>query len=153
MPKQVGLIIPRGPFLNLEWFVGLLEGDNWIHIGLATGMHTQSTVECKCTFAHTQASTHKSVYKCTHAQKGLFPTLRLARTHAYARTHTNGWQWKKDRDWVGTGSWVTLPSVPTRLCPSFHWDSLWNVCVHVCTWERQHVWVGNGERQRNGVCA
>lgn len=21
VPKQVGLIIPRGPFLNLEWFV------------------------------------------------------------------------------------------------------------------------------------
>lgn len=48
MPKQVGLIIPRGPFLNLEWFVGLLKGDNWIHTELAAGMHTQSAAECEC---------------------------------------------------------------------------------------------------------
>lgn len=29
----------------------------------------------------------------------------------------------------GTGSWVTLPLVPVRHCPTFHWDHLWNVCT------------------------
>ena len=80
MPKQVGLIIPRGPFLNLEWFVGLLEGDNCIHREPATGMHTRSTVECKCTLAQvhtygcTCARTHTRdcswTYRCTQTQTG-----------------------------------------------------------------------------------
>lgn len=43
MPKQVGLIIPRGPFLNLEWFVGLLKGDNWIHRAGRWHAHTVSS--------------------------------------------------------------------------------------------------------------
>lgn len=44
LPKQVGLIIPRGPFLNLERFVGLLEGHNWIHTELDIGIDTQFSV-------------------------------------------------------------------------------------------------------------
>lgn len=75
MPKQVGLIIPRGPFLNLEWFVGLLKGDNWIHTELAAGMHTQSAVECECSrsgiVSHPEICTYKSQCPCTTPHKWL----------------------------------------------------------------------------------
>ena len=55
----------------------------------------------------------------------------FAHAHAYAHTHAHThrhkwWQWK-DYNWVGTGSWVTLPLVPVQLCPTFHGDNLWNV--------------------------
>lgn len=75
MPKQVGLIIPRGPFLNLEWFVGLLKGDNWIHTELAAGMHTQSAAECECSrpgiVSHPEICTYKSQCPCTTPHKWL----------------------------------------------------------------------------------
>ena len=84
VPKQVGLIIPRGPFLNLEWFVGLLEGDNWIHRELATGMHTHSQQWSANAHLHTL----EQVHKCMHAQKGLFPTLRSACALKFICAHT-----------------------------------------------------------------
>lgn len=75
MPKQVGLIIPRGPFLNLEWFVGLLKGDNWIHTELAAGMHTQSAAECECSrpgiVSRPEICTYKSQCPCTTPHKWL----------------------------------------------------------------------------------
>lgn len=135
MPKQVGLIIPRGPFLNLEWFVGLLKGDNWIHTELAAGMHTQSAVECECSrsgiVSHPEICTYKSQCPCTTPHKWL--------------------QWK-GRDRVGTGSWVTHPLVPARRRPTFLWENLWNARVnsHVCTWASRTIWVGAGKKW--GVC-
>lgn len=124
MPKQVGLIIPRGPFLNLEWFVGLLKGDNWIHTELAAGMHTQSAAECECSrpgiVSHPEICTYKSQCPCTTPHKWL--------------------QWK-GRDRVGTGSWVTHPLVPARRRPTFLWENLWNARVnsHVCTWASRTI--------------
>lgn len=46
-------------------------GHNWIHTELATGMHIQSSVECKCTCTLKQV--HKNV---------------IARAHSYAQTDT-----------------------------------------------------------------
>lgn len=146
MPKQVGLIIPRGPFLNLKWFVGLLEGDNWIHIELATGMHTRSTVECKCTLGHTQANTHIRVY--TNARTRICPLWDLDVHVHYARTHTqtNEWQWKEDWDWVGTGSWVMLPLVPTRLRVPHSAETTSGMCV--CMFARESVNLSGWETDR-----
>lgn len=100
------------------------------------------------TWTHSSKYTHKGVHKCTHAH---LPTLgfRCARTLC-THAHTNKRVAVKRGLRLGWDRQLSHASFSanTAPCPSFRWDNLWNVCVHVCTWERQSVWVGNRHRER-----
>lgn len=123
MPKQVGLIIPRGPFLNLEWFVGSLGG------GGVTGFTPSWPLACtysqlSTANAHTHSSTYTEMWlhvpivmhKQTHKQMAVKEGLRPS--------------WARQLSHTSVSANMALSHIPLRQPQK---------CVCVCKWECQSV--------------
>lgn len=117
MPKQVELIVPRGPYLQLEWCAEGKQLD--LH---RVGMHRSTVVPqhtrpvCKNTHSHTH--TRKSTN--ADAQKRDFSSLRFACPHI-THKQTHKWVAVKEGPRLGWDRQLSHASfsASTALCPSF----------------------------------
>lgn len=129
MPKQVGLIIPRGPFLKPAADCRFVSGDH---------RHARPVADAVLVFTLDLSSFVR--FASAYTVQCLCSPAPLHYTHT---GNMLGWESQ-----LSHASF----SANTSLSPTFHCSNLWNagvyahVCVHGCTWVSS--WVANREEKR-----